>query len=118
MDLALREQPQGPPQGLVLVGANDSMGCCSASWQPPSQENRALSPPGHHFQGQAACLPHSSAGVLLAFLQKAPFLGSVGRDKGGQCGADVPNDLAPTLSLTVAYEKSLEVSPRYLKGTL
>ena len=53
MDLALREQPQGPPQGLVLVGANDSMGCCSASWQPPSQENRALSPPGQN----ARCPP-------------------------------------------------------------
>ena len=72
MDLALREQPQGPPQGLVLVGANDSMGCCSASWQPPSQENRALSPPGqnarcppptHRRSSPCASLPCHSAGL-------------------------------------------------------
>lgn len=74
MDLALREQPQGPPQGLVLVGANDSMGCCSASWQPPSRENRALSPPGQnarwpptpHTQSRSspcASLPCHSAGL-------------------------------------------------------
>lgn len=48
MDPALRKQCHGPPQGLVLVGANDSRGCCSASWQPPSQENRALPPQGQN----------------------------------------------------------------------
>lgn len=42
----------GSPQGLVLVGANDTMSSCSASWQPPSQ-NGTLSPPGQN----ARCPP-------------------------------------------------------------
>ena len=37
----------GSPQGLVLVGANDTMNSCSALWQPRS-ENGALSPPGQN----------------------------------------------------------------------
>ena len=42
----------GSPQGLVLVGANDTMSSCSALWQPRS-ENGALSPPGQN----ARCPP-------------------------------------------------------------
>lgn len=46
------------------------------------------------------------------------MVGAVGRDKGGQSRADVPNDLTPLLSHTVMCEKSLEMSQKYLKGTL
>lgn len=45
-------------------------------------------------------------------------MGAVGRDRRGQSRADVPNDLASLLSLIVTCEKSLEVSQKYLKGTL
>lgn len=42
----------------------------------------------------------------------------MGRDRRDQSRADVLSDLAPLLCLTAVCEKSLEVSPKYLKGTL
>lgn len=73
MDPALRKQCHGPPQGLVLVGANDSGAVILPPGSPLPQENRALppqgqnarSPPTHTHSKSPPCASHSCHSASL-----------------------------------------------------